>query len=182
MSPPPAPAGITGPAAELEFTSTPEDLTALEASTLEQQLIQQDHRPLLDSNDESNTAPMTSDVIASFALPTTDSPSSPCYRKRMRDLKEEVPLLPSAVEYPVKRVKAVSWSEEVQDMLATTRALENNSSISQSGPDADVSIEEILQPLAETALAATEFEQLIEADTLARIPVPEIEAVQLRSP
>lgn len=182
MSPPREPMGISGPGAELEFTSTPEDLVALEARILDDHIMQGDNLSLKEIDGGSSPTPMNSDDIAKYIAPCTSSLSSPCHRKRMRDLRLEVPLLHIDDEHPAKRSKTVSWSDEVREISAMPIATEDVANNWHEPAEEDFSIESILKPLAEAADAAVASEQLDEADTITRIEVPEVDDVLLQVP
>ena len=102
-----------------------------------------------------------------------DPPSSPSlFRKRPKDLKVEVPLSPPHSDQPPPwNRKIVSFSavlpELVSELPRPIPKPENDSS-----DDIDSFFEENIKPVADKASRAIEQEQLQEADTTLRVPVP----------
>ena len=102
-----------------------------------------------------------------------DPPSSPPpFRQRPKDLKVEVPLSPphSDRSPPWKR-KSVSFSEALPELIPELPPPIANPE-NTSSDDVDTFFEETIKPIALKAERAIEQEQLQEADTILRVPVP----------
>ena len=102
-----------------------------------------------------------------------DPPSSPPpFRQRPRDLKVDVPLSPPHSDrLPPWKRKSVTFSEALPELipeLPPPIAKPEN----MSSDDVDAFIQETIKPIALKAERAIEQEQLQEADTVLRVPVP----------
>ena len=102
-----------------------------------------------------------------------DTPSSPSpFRQRPKDLKVEVPLSPPHSDRPPPwKRKGVSFNEALSELIRelppTIKEPEKTSS-----DDVDAFLEETIKPVAVRAERAIEQEQLQEANTILRVPVP----------
>ncbi|KAK3715005.1 structural constituent of nuclear pore [Vermiconidia calcicola] len=176
-------AGLSASAGELEFTSTPEDLIATEAREMEEQIINRD--TLLEPDDIQDLKPETFDYVEIYGLSpaTVQSSSLPARRKRLEDLKADVPILPQdATEPPAKKLKTVSFPEELHTLIAPADSDSSNLDARVAEQDTNTFLNDVLAPLAERAIRRSDNEQLIEFDTTVREPVPAIEAVTLLPP
>ena len=102
-----------------------------------------------------------------------DPPSSPSpFRQRPRDLKVDVPLSPPHSDRPPPwKRKSVTFSEVLPELIPELPPpIAKPENISSD--DVDAFIQETIKPIALKAERAIEQEQLQEADTVLRIPVP----------
>ena len=102
-----------------------------------------------------------------------DPPSSPPpYRQRPGDLKVDVPLSPPHSDRPPPwKRKSVTFSEALPELIPELPPpIAKPENISSD--DVDAFIQETIKPIALKAERAIEQEQLQEADTVLRIPVP----------
>ena len=102
-----------------------------------------------------------------------DPPSSPSpFRQRPRDFKVDVPLSPPHSDRPSPwKRKSVTFSEALPDLIPELPPpIAKPENISSD--DVDAFIQETIKPVALKAERAIEQEQLQEADTVLRIPVP----------
>lgn len=102
-----------------------------------------------------------------------DPPSTPSpLRERPRDLKVEVPLSPPhSDQLPPWKRKSVSFSEALTELIPELpMPIPKPENISSD--DIDAFFEEAIKPVAIKADRAIEQEQLQEADTTLRVPVP----------
>ena len=102
-----------------------------------------------------------------------DPPSSPPpFRQRPRDLKVDVPLSPPHSDRPPPwKRKSVTFSETLPDLIPELPPpIARPENISSD--DVNAFIQETIKPIALKAERAIEQEQLQEADTVLRIPVP----------
>ena len=102
-----------------------------------------------------------------------DPPSSPPpFRQRPRDLKVDVPLSPPHSDRPPPwKRKNVTFSEALPDLIPELPPrIAKPENISSD--DVDAFIQDTIKPIALKAERAIEQEQLQEADTVLRVPVP----------
>ena len=102
-----------------------------------------------------------------------DPPSSPpSFRERPKDLKVEVPLSPlHSDEPPPWKRKSVSFTEALPELIPQL-PLPISMPESTSSDDIREFFEQTIKPVAIKAERAIEQEQLQEADTTLRVPVP----------
>ena len=102
-----------------------------------------------------------------------DPPSSPpSFRERPKDLKVEVPLSPPhSDEPPPWKRKSVSFTEALPELIPQL-PLPISMSESTSSDEIREFFEKTIKPVAIKAERAIEQEQLQEADTTLRVPVP----------
>ena len=158
---------------EIELTSSPEDLIHNEALRVEKQ-IRDDDSILSYSQINAHHGDGTDISIYGIPVSDNDNRTSPVRRKRLKDYKVEVPLTPlDSSEPPTKRAKTVSFSETLQ---TTIHLLDSEMAFSETDEDGlrDF-IEDIVQPLTDSAQKHIEGEQLEEFDTTLRVVVPEID-------
>lgn len=97
------------------------------------------------------------------------------FRERLKDLRVEVPLSPpQSDEPPPWKRKIVSFSEALPELIPEL-PLPIPEPENTSSDDIDAFIEEAIKPVAVKAERAIEQEQLQEADTTLRVPVPVID-------
>ena len=98
--------------------------------------------------------------------------SPPPFRERPRDLKVEVPLSPPHSDQPPPwKRKSVSFSEALPELIPEL-PLPIPKPENISSDDINAFFEETIRPIAIKAERAIEQEQLQEADTTMRVPVP----------
>lgn len=183
MSPPLSPGGPSTAAMEIDFTSTPEDLSANEAARMERRILEHDDalspNPLTLKPQYVNANMDPKSIFSPLRTPE-DSSTSPSRRRRIQDLEADVPLIPQEpVELPPKKVKTVSFPAELH---TTIRTPDVNVLTSDFEQDVDSFITEVVTPLAESAIRQAENEQLVEVDTTMRVVVPGIEDIELSPP
>ena len=181
MSPSPepyVPPDDTGP---LEFLSDATSPTREEAREVERMIFAKDR--ILPPQKSDDLASQISDAM----LPETESlgdiysplrgikdpPSSPPpFRQRPRDLKVDVPLSPPHSDRPPPwKRKNVTFSEALPDLIPELPPrIAKPENISSD--DVDAFIQDTIKPIALKAERAIEQEQLQEADTVLRVPVP----------
>ena len=99
-------------------------------------------------------------------------PSPPPFRQRPKDLKVDVPLSPPHSDQPPPwKRKSVSFSEALPELIPELPPPIARPEDTLSD-DVGTFIEETIKPLAVKAERAVEQEQLQEADTILRVPVP----------
>ena len=182
-----APDFSTSPSAaamDLELTSTPEDLVAKERAALESHIMKRDAVLTLNVNSKSDVSAWTSqssgegvqDIGTPFNISMGNSPSSPLRRKRLADLKVEVPLTPQhSVESPPKRARTVSFPKELHTLIPQPDSDVSIMDAAVAQQDLDAFITDVVAPLAESAIQQTANEELIEVDTLMRVTVPQVD-------
>ena len=160
----------------MELTSSPEDLILNEAIRIEDKIMNDDNTPSYGQLDAWHHGVETD--IAIYDIPPNDSEDSspPLRRKRLKDLKVEVPLTPEdSIEPPTKKAKTVSFSETLHTMIPP---LELEMAMSEPGRDESGIgdfIENVVKPFAESALKQIEEEQLDKFDTMLRVVVPKVD-------
>ena len=174
LSPAYVPGSMCGPVTELPLTSTPDDLIAMEAASLGIQIMRNEDRSTPDARRKSEGTDEADDYIADVMR----TPSSPCARKRLRDLEAEVQILP-VPEPLAKRVKTVSFPDYLHDIIPMPNFDLDSTALNQ---DIDTEVTNILASLAEPAIRSLAEEQLVEADTTMRIPVPQVNEIELCKP
>ncbi|KAI7230136.1 hypothetical protein KC343_g7997 [Hortaea werneckii] len=182
LSPPLSPAVPPKTLQEMELTSEPEDLLALEAAEVERRLMAADE--LLSRNRGTDVSAVDSsrsmniDMASLYSELETPaiSSSSPERKTRPQFLKAEVPLVPmDTLEPPSKKVRTTSIPEEAHILVAGS-----GSDISTVNGDAthqssQTSLRSFAMPAAEKAIRAVENEELEELDTVARVEVPRLD-------
>lgn len=177
--------GLSASAGEMQLTSTPEDLIAKEAAEVEQRVLERDNslqRPtaIMLKSEGLDVDP------AGFYSPLrnlTDRSSSPVPRKRLQDLKADVPLTPlEIINPPTKKAKTVSFPEECHTMIPSPDS--DMSMLDPQVADQELAsfIAIVAEPLADLAIQQVENEQLVEFDTTMRVPVPPVQGFEPNLP
>jgi hypothetical protein len=186
LSPPLTPFEPSESAGYLELLSDHTDPTVAEAQVLDEKFAKQDSitYPGASPNDT-----MLLDSAEAFALIyspilsilNSDSPPTPKKRKAA-DFKVEVPLTPLNQDSmtPAKKVKSVSFPEMLHEYIPKnkTTTTETQDVTFSSQASVDAFFEEIIEPIALEANRSIEQEQLQEADSLLRVPIPVIDFSQ----
>jgi hypothetical protein len=166
--------------ADFELTSTPEDLTVKEAQTLEQQFVELDNWSSPKKRFQGSGESLNSGIAHCTEFKSAAS-SSPSHQRPFKAIKAELPLFAISPDRPTKRLKTVSFLEEVDSFISP----DDPDVLMQDGDgveNVDAFMEQVLVPFAESAVQQTESEQLIEFDTTLRIEVPIIDNVELCTP
>ncbi|KAF2217194.1 hypothetical protein CERZMDRAFT_104582 [Cercospora zeae-maydis SCOH1-5] len=174
LSPSMSPARIPPEIANVTLTSTPEDPTVREAAELHARVITRDEQEAK----ASMKAGM--DEVQSFLVHEADLSVTPPRKKTrtLQSLKVSSPLLPQTSsevsEPPAKRVKTVSFSDELQSVIGSIPPHEDWTDPELGAQKATATLTQMLGPLVEHGIEQLEKEQLDEFDTIARVPVPEV--------
>ncbi|KAL8738027.1 MAG: hypothetical protein Q9181_001134 [Wetmoreana brouardii] len=153
---------------------TQHEIRRIDKELFERETLSPVKRRLDRSNDEQARTPDT-DVVGGLFSPLKDihhAPSPPRpKRKRIQDSKVEGPLTPPLSERPPPWENKVSFSDALQEFLPS---LELPVPEPEQTPveDIDKLFTEQIAPIAANAERAIEQEQLQEADTTTRVPVP----------
>lgn len=181
LSPSPEPYVPSSDTGRLDLLSDATSPTREEAREVEQLIFAEDRiLPIKKRGDSAsqNSDPMLFEIES---LGDVYSPlrgikdllsSPPPFRERPKDLKVEVPLSPPhSDEPPPWKRKSVSFSEALPELIPEfpVPIPEPENTLSD---DIDAFFEETIKPVAIKAERAIEQEQLQEADTTLRVPVP----------
>ncbi len=180
ISPPYTPAGISGSAAEVELTSTPEDLIAAEANAIGLQILDAD-----DSSTAQRGSLLASSTCAKRAaleLPNFSSSSAICPGGTFEDIKMDIPLLPVTDASPSRRLKSVTFTDELFTLIPPLIAEDIEGNGDMAIDETETSTHEILTRGAEAAMARVEHEELLEHDTMMRLQAPCLNPVELKRP
>ena len=181
LSPSPEPYVPSSDTGRLELLSDTTSPTREEIREVERVIFADDRVLPIKKQDDSasqNSDPMLleteslGDMYSPLKGIRDPPPSASPFRQRPKDLKVDVPLSPPHSDQPPPwKRKSVSFSEALPELI-----LELPPPIAKpedaSSDDAGTFIEETIKPLAVKAERAVEQEQLQEADTILRVPVP----------
>lgn len=180
LSPPFSPPTLPQSMQDLELTSTPADLMAIEAAELGRRIMEVDETATATDGSSTNmqmakaTAIDASKIIGGFGTPV-DSSSSPPARRKLQNLKADVPLLPQDfTEPPTKRAKTACFTQELQTLIRLPESEKSITDLEVADQDLDTLIHDVVMPFAKSALHQAEIEQLIEVDTTMRVTVPQL--------
>ncbi|KAK4954340.1 hypothetical protein LTR10_007771 [Elasticomyces elasticus] len=171
LSPPYSPSAPPAELLELPLTSTPENLMAIEAAEV--------HRAVMQADDDGASAGMRSGESISepysFVQTSCDRSTPSEKPERFEDMKADVPLLHTSATWQSSPEKRKGFPNEIRSLIPLP-----DSDMSIFDPhvaDQDVGdfVNEVIMPLAESALAQVSNEQLVEIDTTMRVPVPPID-------
>jgi hypothetical protein len=179
LSPPPNAFEPDSDAAKLELLSDSTNPGAAEAEAINAQLSKQDRilPPGTTTSDEislSNTddlANLYSPLLSIFESST----SSPPRKRRMDDVKVEVPLTPqnASLSSPTKKVKRVTFPEMLHEYVPGVLVdMDGSPPTRNSDESVEAFFGDVIEPMALEATRALEQEQLQEADSLYRVTVP----------
>ncbi|KAK5115609.1 hypothetical protein LTR85_009780 [Meristemomyces frigidus] len=165
---------------EMELTSTPQDLIAEDAAEVDRHIMAMDDVAAASTPSKSRKRAVDADMAVPAelysGLNTPDnSSSSPLPRRRVQDLRVDIPVLPAdSVEPPAKKTKMVSFPAELHTLIP-----QPDSDVSIMDPDVaqqdlNAFVKDIVMPFADSALQQAENEQLMEVDTTMRVEVPKI--------
>ncbi|KAI6860794.1 hypothetical protein KC319_g8250 [Hortaea werneckii] len=182
LSPPFSPAVPPKTLQEMELTSEPEDLLALEAANVEQRLMAADE--LLAQNRGTNVSAVDSSrsmnidmasLYSGLETPAISS-SSPERKTRPQLLKAEVPLVPmDTLEPPSKKARTMSIPEEAHDLVAGPGSDVSTVNGDATHQSSQTFLSSVAVPAAAKAIRAVENEELEELDTVARVEVPSLD-------
>jgi len=133
--------------ADLDFTSSPNDLIAAEAAVLAQNIDERDISSQPNGRPSSVYQNDDRDVLTDYGSlgHSTEGSPSPGRRKRMQDLRPEVPLLPIDGDRPPKRTKTVQFSDELLAVIPD-RIYEDPTQDSEFRDDMDLLMTEVSLP------------------------------------
>ncbi|KAL8720535.1 MAG: hypothetical protein Q9225_002627, partial [Loekoesia sp. 1 TL-2023] len=177
-SPSPRPFEPSSETGHLDLLSDHSSPTRQEIERIDKELLEQDALIPLKRRTSAGDDPELSDIdsVGDLYSPLKGIKSTPpppiCKRSRRQDLKVEGPLTPPASDQPPPwDSKKVSFSEALQEMIPSFPP--PISEPEQLSPeDIDVLFAEQIAPIAAKAERKIEQEQLQEADTTSRVPVP----------
>lgn len=173
LSPPRSPQWMDSPIADFELTSTPQDPTTEDAAQIEHQIIEQDEEAM-----QRRASDFMRNEGKSLGLDSSSDiyPSEPACvvgenATRLSDLKISDPLLPwESSDSPKKGAKRVTFQDEVQELIPQTDS-------SMDSAEMHTIVNEVMAsmtPLAKQATERLKAEELSEADTVLRVPVPQV--------
>ncbi|KAJ4368260.1 hypothetical protein N0V83_006616 [Neocucurbitaria cava] len=172
ISPPLPPYIPSSPANRLPFASDSSDSVARESMALEQQIMAVDSL-VRKSSDSSDS--MLLDITHPPQISLEDQKSSNLKRS-VEDLKVEGPLTPSMFSTsPMKKLKSVSFSATLPELIPNAPWANGSSDVDSN---ASIDFDEIfkdIEPLAKKVKASVENEQLLGADTTARVGIPNVD-------
>lgn len=181
LSPSPEPYVPSSDTGRLDLLSDATSPTREEAREVEQLIFAEDRILPIKKRDDSasqNSDPMLLEIeslgdVFSPLRGIKDPQSSPSpFRERPKDLKVEVPLSPpQSDEPPPWKRKSVSFSEALPELIPEL-PLPIPKREDTLSDDIDAFFGETIKPVAIKAERAIEQEQLQEADTTLRVPVP----------
>ncbi|KAI7282155.1 hypothetical protein KC345_g3662 [Hortaea werneckii] len=182
LSPPLSPAVLPKTLQEMELTSEPEDLLALEAAEAEQclmaadEMFTQNRGTELSAVDSSQSMNIDMAGIYSGLETPVISSSSPERKTRPQYLKAEVPLLPTdTLEPPSKKARTTSILEEAQFLVTGPESDISTANAEAAYQSSQTSLSSVAMPAAERAIRAVENEELEELDTVAKVDVPHLD-------
>ncbi|KAK5733315.1 hypothetical protein LTR17_009804 [Elasticomyces elasticus] len=174
LSPPYSPPAPPAELLELPLTSTPENLMATEAAEVHRAIMQAD-----DDGAHGASASMRSrDTISepySFVQTSGDSSTPSEKPKRFDDMKADVPLLPTSATWQSSPEKSRGFPNEIRSLIPLPDSDMSILDLRVADQDVGDFVNEVIMPLAESALAKAGNEQLVEIDTTMRVPVPLID-------
>jgi hypothetical protein len=173
---------------QIDLTSTPEDLIALDAAAAEKEIL--DSQTIADVTPVGGPLFTTQEICAAIdSYTAVPSSSSPLARKRVRSLHLEPPLTPqdhvkSASdddESSAKRVKKVHFDPGIAAMLPDPQP-ESSDTLSGIAEQQAVELQNIIIHDAQSVQQQLQNENLVEIDTTLRVVVPQLEPVQPQIP
>ena len=187
VTPPYSPPAPAPEAMQIDTTSTPEDLIAKDAAAVEKELMDHAQATFTTPTDKAlfDTEEIATAIEEYTAAPSS---SSPLARKRLQNLRVDVPLTPqnhirssSEEQSTAKKAKKVQFDLEVTSLLPDPQAESSDipSGLAQQQMD---DLQDIMKRGAMCIQQQLSNEQLIEIDTTMRVKVPNLEAVQILPP
>lgn len=179
-SPSPTPLEPTLIAAQFEPLSEGSSLISKDIQAVEMQLAKQDtlahsvedgsDMMLLDNTDDFVP------LIYSPLRPAQDSRSSTLAKRKISDVKIELPLTPIATSTPTKKAKIVYFPTQLHEFIPPVES-RTQDEIQQSNDSFEALVDEIIQPFAMEAEQTLANEQLTAADATLRVDVPVVEQI-----
>lgn len=167
---------MASPIANFELTSTPQDPTAEDAAQIEHRILEQDEEAMQQRAADFMRTERQSLGLDSSSDVYPSEPGSLVGEKtaRLDDLKISDPLLPESSTSPVKGAKRVTFQEEVQELVPQTDSSMDSAEIHTVVNEVMASV----APLAQPAIERSKAEELSEADTVLRVPVPQVDPLK----
>jgi hypothetical protein len=188
ITPPYSPSAPAPEAMQIDLTSTPEDLIALDAAAAEKEIL--DSHTIADVTPPEGPLFTTQEICAAIdSYTAVPSSSSPLARKRVRSLHLEPPLTPQdrvestsdAEESSAKRVKKVHFDPGIAAMLPDLQP-ESSDTLSGTAEQQAVELQNIILHDAQSVQQLLQNEHLVDIDTTLRVVVPQLEPVQPQIP
>lgn len=171
ISPISSPEEVDSTAYEIDFTSTPTDPSTEELRMIDHSIMEKDG-----IDEESFTPFALHSAEQSDDQKMSSSPARPESKKRPRpnDLKMEGPLTPQDDQSsPSKKSKTVNFMGDLAQTIPSSDRFMPCPDAPSSQQEYDQFFDEMID-LAEPAIRETKHEKLIEADSTARIQVPDM--------
>jgi hypothetical protein len=186
LTPPLTPFSPSESAGNLELLSDHIDPTIAEAQALGESIVKQDSITMPRAGSNDSMLLDSTDAFAQIYSPIRSllisSSATPPRKRKVYDLKVEVPLSPSnqAPTTPAKKVKSVSFPEGLLEYIPGTRAMAGDieDTATNSQASFDTFFDQVIEPFAAKANQSIEQEQLHEADSLLRVTVPIMDSSQ----
>ncbi|KAJ4352299.1 uncharacterized protein N0V89_007647 [Didymosphaeria variabile] len=198
LTPPLTPYIPSSPGNHLKLISDDSNSTAAEAKALEEQIMAAD--AFVQHNSDGSDEMLLDMLNAGEYDPGLDDINSPSTKRKASELKIEGPLTPLMFsESPAKKLKTVAFAEMLVEYIPdlSSRCIDENGhdqvydhahgydselpSNYENGndilcPEDDYAfLKDVLEPAAKDANWRVENEQLSEADTTKRVPVPRVD-------
>ncbi|KAI5362886.1 hypothetical protein Slin15195_G102670 [Septoria linicola] len=179
-----SPMRLPSPVANIELTSTPEDPTIREAARLRGRIAACEAEEAREDIDAGMKD--VEDFLIDDLGPALTSTPVRKKGKRLQDLKVSSPLLPAEMsessEPPSKKTKTVAFAEELKMAIPQLPPVDEMTDPELGAQEAFTAMGALLEPYARPALDNIANEELCEADTIGRVPIPPISPVKAVSP
>ncbi|TKA32685.1 hypothetical protein B0A54_15489 [Friedmanniomyces endolithicus] len=179
LSPPFSPIRPPVSLLEVPLTSTPEDLMATEVAEMGREIMRMDELSSDASGAFFQTQEMGRDAVNMHPTAPTCTPdgssSSPAKMKRVEDARVDVPLLPNSANQSSPENDPAGFADEVQLLLPSAE-----SDLSILDPKIAEHhlhnfVNDVITPLAQSAITQAANELLLDFDTTVRVAVPQID-------
>lgn len=171
---------MTSPAAQLAYTSTPEDPLVREGEDLETQIMTGE-----DIMEEAPVSSCSADGYSPLKCLVGGTFCSPLRRKlsKISDLRISSPLMPVEADVPSsKKAKTVSFAEDLDYLIPRRDSDGVSTDPFDAADEALAAVSAMFEPIARPALDQASNERLVESDTTVRISVPHIEEIEPTTP
>jgi hypothetical protein len=160
---------------------------AAEAALIDRSIRRRDESPTSDgmparSPNEADKGFDPKEVHIGLKTPA-DSSLSPLRRKRLQDLKAEVPLTPIEAEAaPPKKAKTAVFPAGVDSLVPVPESENSTLDPESAQNNVQVYIDQAVKPAAEFAVEQVRKERLVEIDTTLRVQSPPLPDTKLQLP